>query len=233
MLTIGRDIWHRQGAIMNLKRHLVENTWDVIYHTQIYKCTNPRDVIYGLLGIHQVNLIPDYSKPIRDVYIELAHIILAESDTLRLLYLAGRYSYQKNPYYLPSWLPHFHDLHRPDVDDYDERYSNQGLVDTVTKGTRIGQKGRLRTGGYIIDSISLSVTDINISQSQMGLFDFSQKFLLNQLGQKYRYDMPRLQVLFVTLFELSVHAEYPQWNSEENPNVLLQSAMAFLRTILI
>ncbi|KAK0627341.1 hypothetical protein B0T14DRAFT_134990 [Immersiella caudata] len=46
--------------------------WRIAIITVSLKAMEPRDKIYGLLGLAESSIIPDYSKPMREVFIELA-----------------------------------------------------------------------------------------------------------------------------------------------------------------
>ncbi|KAI6084106.1 heterokaryon incompatibility protein-domain-containing protein [Hypoxylon rubiginosum] len=66
---------------------------------------DPRDAIYGLLGITAMDIIPDYERPVADVYRDWFGVCLRRSTYRGLLHWAGigyGPSIIKN---LPSWVP--------------------------------------------------------------------------------------------------------------------------------
>ena len=67
------------------------------------KATDPRDKVFGMLGLCEISIIPDYTKSARDVYIETAVEFYKSEGLTRLLNSA----IGKNPnhFALPSWVP--------------------------------------------------------------------------------------------------------------------------------
>ncbi|KAI1035565.1 hypothetical protein LB504_005987 [Fusarium proliferatum] len=75
------------------------------------EATDPKDHIYGLLGLSSLPLSPDYTKSVRDVYIDYCKAVLdiiGKSDKRELQFLrdAGSGVFQ-DPLGLPSWAPQF------------------------------------------------------------------------------------------------------------------------------
>ncbi|KAI1085372.1 heterokaryon incompatibility protein-domain-containing protein [Whalleya microplaca] len=79
------------------------------------KATNPRDHIYGLLGILDSSLHVDYKKPVKEVYLDWMNYVLENGDltdyaTSFQQYLTnagvGLDKYE-NRFDLPSWMPNF------------------------------------------------------------------------------------------------------------------------------
>jgi hypothetical protein len=50
------------------------------------KATEPQDKIYGLLGLAEFSIVPDYSKPVREVFIELTEYGLQNDFDLIMRY---------------------------------------------------------------------------------------------------------------------------------------------------
>ncbi|KAJ3570176.1 hypothetical protein NPX13_g5817 [Xylaria arbuscula] len=93
--------------------------------TRQFRCEDPRDQVFGILGIPTIDqysaqdipfIIPDYTKPIAEVYHEVAAKILHGSDSLGLLSSVqhderrwGPHSGKEYGYgydaKLPSWIP--------------------------------------------------------------------------------------------------------------------------------
>lgn len=63
-----RNQWHGPD-LRNMARRIGLRILD---RSRDLKATNPRDKVYGLLGLTGVNIVPEYSKSIREVYIETA-----------------------------------------------------------------------------------------------------------------------------------------------------------------
>lgn len=81
---------------------------DVLYDCRNFEATDPRDKVYGLLGLalqySNTSFVGvDYGKNIEDVYAEVAHVIISTSDNLDFLSIPSGHSHKtKN---LPSWVP--------------------------------------------------------------------------------------------------------------------------------
>ncbi|KAJ9640082.1 hypothetical protein H2201_007609 [Coniosporium apollinis] len=95
--------------------------WRCTLSFALYCCdessaTDPRDKVYGLLGLlHDLRsrpgskILPDYSKATSTVYTEVAKDFTAASDSFDLMYAAG-IGHIRDVEGLPSWAP---DLSRP------------------------------------------------------------------------------------------------------------------------
>ncbi|KAK4443333.1 heterokaryon incompatibility protein-domain-containing protein [Podospora aff. communis PSN243] len=88
--------------------------------TRSFDCKDPRDRIYGLIGLpfstsdpeKSPLIIPDYSKSTAEVYLEIATKLIQDSQTLRLLSSIQRPSPRSRPDKhgpfdpnIPSWIP--------------------------------------------------------------------------------------------------------------------------------
>ncbi|KAL7625870.1 hypothetical protein AAE478_005093 [Parahypoxylon ruwenzoriense] len=68
--------------------------------------TSPHDAIYGLLGIIEMDIEPDYKKPLVDLYREWFAKVLAQGDYRDMLTWAGIGHYgASDGDGLPSWMP--------------------------------------------------------------------------------------------------------------------------------
>src|SRR5215471_13146719 len=75
-----------------------------------FSVTDPRDQIYGLLGITRSNIVPDYSKSVREVYCEFTKTWMIELQDMTFLSMAGIGFGLENEFNLPSWTPNYQDL---------------------------------------------------------------------------------------------------------------------------
>lgn len=90
-----------------------------------YKSTDPRDQVFGLAALAGNRILPDYSKAVKEVYVEW---FLQRTEHLRVLNpiaRAGIGSRADNPSQLPSWLE--------DLGDWSK--DGHGLLST-TRGRR-------------------------------------------------------------------------------------------------
>jgi hypothetical protein len=126
LIELLRSQWHRpenleMGEVMGFRVSLGLRFLSI---TEGFLATNPRDHIYGVLGLTAVDIIPDYSKSVRDVFTEAASKYLKLYGLTRLLNIARKDKFvgrtvdllraQKglpssgisgNRFGLPSWVP--------------------------------------------------------------------------------------------------------------------------------
>jgi hypothetical protein len=116
------DVFRRSGIFPFLEaldtlhearlRRNIHKLQDLISEYRLRGCADPRDKIYGLLGLasgKEVNLIrPDYSIPTPEVYEQVSLRLIEESRSLQIL--SQIYPRHMNPtgietIKLPSWVP--------------------------------------------------------------------------------------------------------------------------------
>jgi hypothetical protein len=81
---------------------------DLLHDCRIFEATDPRDKVYGLLGVappdsEATSVQVDYSKSVEEVYEDLARLILSSSENLDLLSVPQSISQFGER--LPSWAP--------------------------------------------------------------------------------------------------------------------------------
>ena len=59
------------------------------YYIQNCHATNPRDMVYGLLGILPMDIVPDYGKPVKDVYLDWIFSMANHLSPLAMIDHAG------------------------------------------------------------------------------------------------------------------------------------------------
>jgi hypothetical protein len=84
----------------------LKDTWVLLNITRGLKATNPRDKVYGLLGIIDLGVTPKYEKSVKDVYVETAVAKMDESFEVVLL-MSGNSSEMptQDQHGVPSWVP--------------------------------------------------------------------------------------------------------------------------------
>lgn len=69
------------------------------------KCSDPRDYIYGVIGLTNYRIIPDYSKDFLSVLTDLVCAILEENKNLQFLAYSGTSIFLSGTENVPSWAP--------------------------------------------------------------------------------------------------------------------------------
>lgn len=83
---------------------------DLAHEFRSRQATNPRDKLYALLGLianeDDRGIVPDYSKPVRDVYMDFVKSHINQYKSVAILSFA---EYRGNQYLLPlpSWCPNW------------------------------------------------------------------------------------------------------------------------------
>lgn len=93
-----------------------------------HEATDPRDRVYGLLGIIETHLEADYTKDIAQVYREFASTWIDEVKDLNLLlYSQEHYRIaRRSPNPIPSWTPDWEGISQKEYDG--SPYPNLGVV---------------------------------------------------------------------------------------------------------
>jgi hypothetical protein len=95
-----------------LQKNLRIPIWDALKTVRVkgYKARDPRDMIYGYLVISPIEIVPDYSKSVRDLYCEVSERLVADAGLTHFLHLAGIGVDVENKSSLPSWVPNWHSI---------------------------------------------------------------------------------------------------------------------------
>lgn len=91
---------------------------NVLQPTRNLKATDPRDKLFALLGVCNTGLFPspDYSKPVRDVYIDFTRALIGHDHDLSILLTAGPWNPENgNNIGLPSWTPDYRGMNGIDI----------------------------------------------------------------------------------------------------------------------
>ncbi len=86
-----------------------ELSLDLLLELQHLQATDPRDKIYGILGILSSKPgncpEPDYKRPVEDLFCELAKDMILVKGDLRVAHYAGTKYSDRDTLTLPSWVP--------------------------------------------------------------------------------------------------------------------------------
>ncbi|KAF1999324.1 HET-domain-containing protein [Amniculicola lignicola CBS 123094] len=114
---LARRIWFAPGPSIFARSHAIipALSLDLLLDLENLEATDPRDKIYGLLGIlppaKEQLLTPDYTKPAEDLFCEIAKEMLLRSGDLRVADCAATSYSTKDASRLPSWVPRWGTLH--------------------------------------------------------------------------------------------------------------------------
>lgn len=172
------DIEKLPLAVLNLRDDL-EDSYESRLHilldnTKTHKATDPRDKIYGILGLtsdfRSGGIFPRYEHPVQDVFLEVLKAHFEKYDSLDILdqcYLAHTVGMG-----LPSWIPNWA---VPDTDDVfpeivpkyltnhgeepKQAYNACGGLPLSSRPWSFGDDNTLRLTGACFDTIQ-SVTDV-------------------------------------------------------------------------
>jgi hypothetical protein len=154
----GEGTWLRY--INNYKRRVPE----LLRYTKHLSCSDPRDRIYGLLGLCDesdplseavAELLPDYSRTVEEVFTDVACLFIDHASSRELLTQVD--ASFGNDAGLPSWVPDWRLPETSLVFEYlqhatsrsDARHSVQSLLTVADRSTRI-----LSMYGIKLDSLS-------------------------------------------------------------------------------
>jgi hypothetical protein len=135
-----------------------ENFQDTLIGMYSFKCSNPRDKIYGLLGIAtdtgDVILDPDYGASVEEVFTRTARYLLQRDDSIVILHHAGIGNTRKYES-LPSWVPQW----EGDSDE-DDRLCLGGMHKWSRYNAAAGSLPKVYTSGSEILIIQGVIVDI-------------------------------------------------------------------------
>ncbi|KAF2446575.1 HET-domain-containing protein [Karstenula rhodostoma CBS 690.94] len=148
---------------LNLARHRFDDLFEMIHRYRLRQATNPRDKIYGLLGLCEHGRLPvseicDYGIPIPQVFSTLTQELVLDAKGLRPLTVSPRQQPSESTPNIASWaldLAFTSPKHSPDVyylmHGYDEYRADEGLgpIDLKAIETEIGQRRLTLTGVHV------------------------------------------------------------------------------------
>lgn len=137
-----------------------ESFLQMLYNNRGAGATDPRDLIFGILGLlNSHNIKVDYSQSIEDVYTDVAFLIICASYSLRIISAAGITNARSGKstherFNLPSWVPNW-TLHQQESsmaleELFVEAFDAGGRCQVTTINTA---STRIKTTGVRVDSI--------------------------------------------------------------------------------
>jgi hypothetical protein len=189
-----RDLWHDPEHQNIPLDHL--NAHDQSSRLQ---ATDPRDKVYGLLGITDSTVVPDYSKSVKEVYIEATLNLFRVCGLTVTLCLVGKV--HRNNFELPSWtgdwsssLEDGSSIQKPldSIDGAEEEprlfiWKPEAPSVLMVLGKQIGEVTDLGPTSYALEF-------------ERRAWDICQHYLAKYRGWLYRRSVPLLQTLLRLLF---------------------------------
>ncbi|KAI0391148.1 HET-domain-containing protein [Xylariaceae sp. FL0594] len=180
----------------------------------VLQATDPKDHVYGLLGITSLQVEVDYSdaKSLKDVYLdycEAAMVAVDRKGNLDLFFLrhAGIGVFQQNEAGLPSWVPNYPESARLGATaprlQFDQDQSLSPHLPPVIPGPWISQRRHLHIVGATLSSVGrLAPKPPTLENLRLGDFrEWWQDYLRRYPA--YPLDsIPSLRALFITVMSL-------------------------------
>ncbi|KAI7778187.1 hypothetical protein LA080_002534 [Diaporthe eres] len=198
MLNI-RDVWKRgvpsPGTLLSL--------------AQSCKATDPRDMVYGLRSLLNLNLDVDYDKTVREVYLDwhaeaLEHCRVQGKPETCGISQAGRGISSENPRGIPSWMPDLAILHkRGFVHQEHGGAAKLGIGGrfqlTGAEGQQYSEDGVLSVYGVECNRVSrTSLAMVDQDHPIEGLKELAIDYVLEMKTRNHPTGLRPLQVLFYT-----------------------------------
>ena len=134
-------------------------------------CKDSRDKVYAILGMSHPEfskiIVPDYAKPVRDVYVEFASLCLTRRYGLLALSMAGMESVNTD-IVLPTWVPNWRDP--KSFNDIAAEYKRKAAWGTKASVSSVVGSEELHVRGNIIDVVD-SVCEVYWRMSDGPLSD--------------------------------------------------------------
>jgi hypothetical protein len=183
--------------------------------------TDPRDKIFGLLGLFESSITPDYRKPVSQVYTEFCQTWIAMNQSTDFLHHAGlNLNIARETKPMPTWKPDWHAMFQTSRDWY-EKMERQPVSLFKTESTNpIFRAGKnipfdslsldndtMLIAGILCDEIkSISPTLIDFSHNNSNnedlakVKDYCYPLLSGEPNDLTTRSIPLLQILTRTLF---------------------------------
>lgn len=170
------------------------NGWALANMLRDLEAVDPRDKIYGSLGVTDLSIIPDYSKSVKEVYVEAAKILMEERFE-SVLALSGRQKPNMagiQPVDVPSWVPDwsqstpgFFSLDHPFMASRNPPAGPAPVIDGYS----------LHCSGVMCDE----VVAVEPTLKPGDCLKFCCDYIASRTSEKYPSGIPHLRALFLVL----------------------------------
>jgi hypothetical protein len=167
----------------------------VMYTSSTRSSSDPRDTIYGVLAIiADHGIMPDYSKSVREVYIDWAVKTMAQAGNLSLITHAGmrHKAWGHMDFNLPSWVPDLYNT--KSYSDITWFESKDKLPSFNTVPVDILDGDVLKAAGLRLDTVQRAET-LDRYYPERALIRFCLDYLGANRDTNYACRMPPLQAV--------------------------------------
>ncbi|KFY97989.1 hypothetical protein V500_01843 [Pseudogymnoascus sp. VKM F-4518 (FW-2643)] len=210
-----------QVTLMSLKTPIVKSTLQLrilrksgdafpgrlLQLAELCQATDARDIVYGVKGLLNLNIKPDYNKNVREVYLDWHSEIInecAHGEKPRDYGIgwAGVGLYKENPHNLPSWLPDLSMLcEKAHVFQPVWRTYGQFATLGVHKEQYSGD-GVLSVDGALCGQVTATTMVMNNPDDlDQAICDISMDYVLNMKGRRHPTGIRPLQAWYYTLHQ--------------------------------
>lgn len=217
---------------------------DLLHMTRHARATNPRDKVFGILGLTQYAMSPykliiDYTQPVSKVYTAATLHCIRETGSLRVLsQIDGNRATNVNSREdFPSWVPRWdQELTACRISTFsspEENATSNRLLDPfnhASKDTQVVQDlgsppGILRTYGLRVDTVHISLPMMPFGQTSLSYYAFwtdqpwTQYY--DQIARNYKVCIERFphqsrDVLDRAFLQVTTAGLTPEWNDAHN-----------------
>jgi hypothetical protein len=157
--------------IRNQRDFREPKNWWRIFKPKRLQATDPRDHVYGLLGLASCGIPPDYGKDFKSVLNDLAETVLRGDRSLQWLETAGvGIHHETVDFSTPSWAPNFVPMSMDTRKSYfSGELANQGVFHPAPGPPRL-INSVLHVSAFLGPSISLMHEEFTLESFRDGSF---------------------------------------------------------------
>jgi hypothetical protein len=212
----------------------------LVLETRTHLATDPRDKIFGLLGITDMGITADNSRSINSVYREFAERWIVIDNSLQdLLIYAGNGIHEKQPVNLPSWVPDWQQLQSSFHNFMPSLYGASGNPTSIGIMKQFSSllepfvsNNVLRTTGAVVSTVSSM--SLILGRSEEGMrshYEYYTAYVASRTTARYLTGISHLQALFrVTMRDRDLLRDKSRLSNSSQ--TYLSLARGFLRTLI-
>ena len=190
-----RIILVRRQLHMMDSRKILDDDFPIFRFAIDLRATDPRDFIYGILGVLDLPIHPDYEKSVKLVFTEISRVGVKQgyfSDIMAISGLSEAEGSQRQEWCLPSWVPEWSNVHAENHISLSSAGPDEDSEDSSRMPWVAGDDS-LRAPGFVSDVVVF--TGATFSEEN---YYFQVCHVLYQIGltNQYATGIPNLQAIF-------------------------------------